>query len=878
MPTLIHRSRFLLPIAAIFLLVAVLVPIRSARAEATFVVDTVVDDVSLAACTLAAGDCSLRGAVAAANTTPGADIINFDVPAPSCPGGVCRITLTDGPLRADEAVTIDGTTQPQNGGPQANVCATATEPSHMRIEVVADPTAAFFDHVFYLNHGLGASTIRGFAIGTDRGGMITGGVYALDGHVHHIECNHFALDAAGQTHLGTADFFAGILIDLEPTGVVIGTDGDGVNDIGERNVFASGEYSIYINRNDDNTIAGNYFGFTADGATNIGAGPVLVRQESSNNIIGTNEDGVSDELERNYFGNNLTTINLTTASLELPATGAGVPTNQWVVGNSFGISPTGVTTTLRAGIDVISLDADETGWEIRSNTFAAAPVAISISGDEAGASVLIADNVFGTGLGGVAAPNETALALIGAGSHVLRDNAILNSTTAAITFDDTAGLGSGSADNCVVGNTLGVVNNTGVAVGFENNWWGATDGPSGAGPGSGDSVSADVDFTPWLTNPPAQCNTAPVASDATFTVKAGAPVGTLVGTVSVVDDGTDLLFAITAGDPSAVFGIDPETGEIVKEGTPNYPVTSSYSLTVDVRDGLLSDIANVTIDITNSAPVISDATFAIAEDAALGAPVGTVVATDGDSDPLEYLIVAGDSAGAFAIDSAGLVTVADPLDYETRPSYSLTVSADDGFEPDTAAVTVTVTDVLDTATFGDVPLTHTFFGDIEWLAAAGVTKGCNPPANDLFCPDASVTRGQMAAFLHRALAGTLTVGPAPDFTDAAGSVFAADIIWLGAVGVTKGCNPPVNDQFCPDAVVTRQQMAAFLVRALGYTAGAGSDAFSDDDGSIFEADIERLAEAGVTRGCNPPTNDLFCPSSAVTRAQMAAFLYRALGP
>ena len=39
--------------------------------------------------------------------------------------------------------------------------------------------------------------------------------------------------------------------------------------------------------------------------------------------------------------------------------------------------------------------------------------------------------------------------------------------------------------------------------------------------------------------------------------------------------------------------------------------------------------------------------------------------------------------------------------------------------------------------------------DIEWLAAHGITAGCNPPANDHFCPDDNVTRGQMAAFLHR---------------------------------------------------------------------------------------------------------------------------------
>lgn len=45
--------------------------------------------------------------------------------------------------------------------------------------------------------------------------------------------------------------------------------------------------------------------------------------------------------------------------------------------------------------------------------------------------------------------------------------------------------------------------------------------------------------------------------------------------------------------------------------------------------------------------------------------------------------------------------------------------------------------------------TSVFEGDIEWMAATGVTKGCNPPANDNFCPNDPVTRGAMAAFLHR---------------------------------------------------------------------------------------------------------------------------------
>jgi hypothetical protein len=57
-------------------------------------------------------------------------------------------------------------------------------------------------------------------------------------------------------------------------------------------------------------------------------------------------------------------------------------------------------------------------------------------------------------------------------------------------------------------------------------------------------------------------------------------------------------------------------------------------------------------------------------------------------------------------------------------------------------------------------------------------------------------------------------------------------------------------------------------------ASAAGGAFTDDDDSVFEDDIEWLAGAGVTLGCNPPTNDNFCPDGDVKRGQMAAFMRR----
>lgn len=169
------------------------------------------------------------------------------------------------------------------------------------------------------------------------------------------------------------------------------------------------------------------------------------------------------------------------------------------------------------------------------------------------------------------------------------------------------------------------------------------------------------------------------------------------------------------------------------------------------------------------------------------------------------------------------------------------------------------------------------FGDsIAWLGSEGVTRGCNPPLRDRFCPDEPVTRGQLAALLSRAL-GYHGDGGGGKFADTEGHLFEEDIAKLSAAGVTRGCNPPVNDRFCPDDFVTRGQMAAFLVRALDYQDGGGDDLFTDDDDSIFESDIDKLGTARVTRGCNPPADDRFCPDALVTRAQMAAFLHRARG-
>jgi hypothetical protein len=181
------------------------------------------------------------------------------------------------------------------------------------------------------------------------------------------------------------------------------------------------------------------------------------------------------------------------------------------------------------------------------------------------------------------------------------------------------------------------------------------------------------------------------------------------------------------------------------------------------------------------------------------------------------------------------------------------------------------------AQFFDVPVGTPFYEEIGKLSARGVTLGCG---SGNYCPDTSVTREQIAVFIIRALhePGYVPTAPAsPRFLDVSSShPFYAHIEELAARGITLGCG---SDNFCPTSAVTREQMAAFIIRALhapGYVpAKPNSPRFLDvPESNPFYAHIDELAARGITLGCGGGN---YCPTQSVTRAQMAAFLVRAFG-
>jgi hypothetical protein len=174
--------------------------------------------------------------------------------------------------------------------------------------------------------------------------------------------------------------------------------------------------------------------------------------------------------------------------------------------------------------------------------------------------------------------------------------------------------------------------------------------------------------------------------------------------------------------------------------------------------------------------------------------------------------------------------------------------------------------------FSDVPAGYIFQNFILAIYNAGVTAGCG---SGNYCPDGSTTRSQMAVFLLKAKYGGDHVPPTCTgvFNDVpCPGGFAVDWIEeLAAEGITAGCG---GGNYCPNDLVTRAQMAVFLLKAKyggGHSPPACSGVFNDVPcpGGFAVDWIEELAAEGITAGCGGGN---FCPDASSTRGQMAVFL------
>ena len=406
-------------------------------------------------------------------------------------------------------------------------------------------------------------------------------------------------------------------------------------------------------------------------------------------------------------------------------------------------------------------------------------------------------------------------------------------------------------------------------------------GPS-SGPGPGPSGGGGPEPLPPGANHP------PEFSEGSRTVRMVAensPAGTDIGApVTATDPEDDALAYKLAGTAADTFDLDSATGQLKTKAALDYESRNSYTIIVEVRDGKnpegeadrrRDDSIRVTINIINRDDpgwvTLSAPTPRVDQ------PLEAVLSDpDGDIADLNWRWERSTDRNAWTpipdTDGASYTAAAGDEGHYLR----VTATYGDPFGPGQAATAAPPNPVTvgHTTTFTDVDPEGVHAPAIEALATDGlfVDTECG---EGLFCPDQPIQRQTMAIWLIRILRDDPpTVGESRFADIAHGQWWIRYAEALADRQITLGCatNPP---RYCPDRSVTRAQMASFLARALQLPPAPTPAGFTDTEGNTHQANIDALAAAGITLGCD--TDPLrYCPDQPVTRAQMATFLHRAL--
>jgi hypothetical protein len=335
--------------------------------------------------------------------------------------------------------------------------------------------------------------------------------------------------------------------------------------------------------------------------------------------------------------------------------------------------------------------------------------------------------------------------------------------------------------------------------------------------------------------------------------------------------GVTVSFAAPASGPSATFS---GTGLTATAVTGSNGVATSPALSANQNVGLYNVIASVgaatvAFPLTNKA---SSCIFTVT-----GGPLA--FDSNGGSVTLNVTANFGTCSWAASTDSSSWVTLSS-TGATGNGSVMVVVAPNSSGAPRSGNVfvagqTLPVTETLTTQIFADVPPSAYYFDAANLLYTYGITSGCSTGPLD-YCPLNDVTRAQMAIFIVRSVWGSTPYTPPATqiFSDVPpGSFGYAEIQELSALGITSGCAVGL---FCPTANITRQQMAVFIINArLGANLPFEFPAtpyFTDVPTGAFAFDqIQRMRQDNITTGCAPTA---FCPTSYVTRGDMAIFIMR----
>lgn len=161
--------------------------------------------------------------------------------------------------------------------------------------------------------------------------------------------------------------------------------------------------------------------------------------------------------------------------------------------------------------------------------------------------------------------------------------------------------------------------------------------------------------------------------------------------------------------------------------------------------------------------------------------------------------------------------------------------------------------------FADVPETQKFFKEIEWMGTSGLSTGykTNDGRGVIYQPYISISREAMAAFLYRLEGANFTPPAVSPFADVKpGDSFYRQITWMHAKGYATGTKQPSGKpKYAPKDPVSRAAMAAFLYRYQGakYTAPAVSPFADLKPGDKFYREITWMYKVGHSTGNKQPS-------------------------
>ncbi|MEM7051125.1 MAG: IPTL-CTERM sorting domain-containing protein [Acidobacteriota bacterium] len=395
-------------------------------------------------------------------------------------------------------------------------------------------------------------------------------------------------------------------------------------------ISANGQAGIRMVGTTAPTVEGNWIGPDATGTVSLGNGDqgIQVLGGTAGATIGGTATGALNLISGNSGGG-------------ISVTGGSIATV--IEGNWIGtqVSGSGALANLAYGVNV----SDGSSGTAVGGPDPGAGNLISGNSSEgvriAGAGTsgtLVQGNFIGTNVAGTAVVPNGAGIFVTAGNEVsVQDNVILNNPQ-GIRLAGGATFAAGSSRNCVVFNGDGVLNTAGPETAFTNNWWGSADGPSGVGPGSGDTVSVDIAFAPFLAAPPsAACPTkmadlSIAKTDSPDPVVAG---NSLTYSLEVTNNGPDDAFNVVVSDtlPAGVTLVstagcseDPNGAPTCTLGAIAAGASAVYTIEVDVAVAAVGQITNVaTVSATTADPVSANDTAS--EDTTVEAPVADLAIT-----------------------------------------------------------------------------------------------------------------------------------------------------------------------------------------------------------------------------------------------------------